>query len=441
MRQLSRVVIVTVISIVLLALWTGLVGAFALGGWWRTPIAQRDNASAFLSAASARIDAANRGNAVFVLIEKGRVVGGHSRSVGAPVTGSSLFQVASLGKWVTAWGIMTLVDQGRLDLDTPVSKYLTRWRLPESPYNDRVTVRRILSHTAGFTDGLGYDGFAPGVPIQSLEASLTHAADADTGVGGAVRVGVEPGTEWRYSGGGYTLLQLVIEEVSGEPFNDYIRRAVMTPLGMTQSTFVLDDKSASRVAAIYNTGGVEVPRRTFTSVAASSLFTSADDMTRFIQAQSAGPSGEPVGRGVLRPETVRRMRHEEASQHGFAIWGLGEVLYSPNRSGGFIVGHDGNASPAVNTTARIDPDTGDGIVVLETGTPQLATDIGGAWVLWQAGEVDLFTVAKEMHGWLSTLAIGALIILIGAVLAGIFWRGAKPASFKASSHHQSDGKC
>jgi CubicO group peptidase (beta-lactamase class C family) len=419
---MSRVIIVMLAAVVLLALWTGLIGALALGGWWRTPIAPRDDAPAFLAAASAKIDAENRGNAALVLIEEGRVVGVHYRSVGTPVAGDSLFQVASLSKWITAWGVMALVDQGRLDLDAPVSRYLTRWRLPESPHNDQVTVRRILSHTAGFTDELGYDGFPPGVPIQSLEASLTQAADADEGVEGAVRVGIGPGTEWRYSGGGYTLLQLLIEEVSGEPFNDYMRRVVLTPLGMTRSTYVLNDQAALRAAAIHGPDGVEVTRRTFTSVAAASLYTSADDMTRFLQAQSAGPGGEPAGRGVLRPETVARMRGEEASQYGFPIWGLGQVLYAPNRRGGFIVGHDGTGSPATNTTGRVDPDTGDGIVVLETGTVRLATEIGGDWVLWQAGEVDLFTVVKEMRGWLYTLAIGALVILIGAALALVFWR-------------------
>lgn len=127
------------------------------------------------------------------------------------------------------------------------------------------------------------------------------------------------------------------------------------------------------------------------------------------------------------------MRVEEGSRYGFPIWGLGEVLYSPNRSGGYVVGHDGKGSPAVNTTGRIDPDTGDGIVVLETGAPQLATEIGSAWVLWHAGEVDLFTVYKEMSGWLTTLAIGALVILIGTVLAVLARRSDYRPEFSRSA--------
>ena len=77
---------------------------------------------------------------------------------------------------------MKLVDNGQLDLDAPVSNYLTRWQLPPSPFNNQeVTVRRLLSHTAGLTDGLGYSGFEEGHPLQSLEQSLTKAADADSG--------------------------------------------------------------------------------------------------------------------------------------------------------------------------------------------------------------------------------------------------------------------
>src|SRR5262249_40211410 len=148
--------------------------ADAYFGWTRAPLAPRGDARAFLEAAAARIDAENHGNAVLVLIEDGEVIGVHAQSIGEPVSVDTLFQVASLSKWVTAWGVLRLVDEGVLDLDAPVSTYLTRWHLPDGPWDDAVTIRRILSHTAGFTDGLGYLGFAPGTPIQSLEDSLTH---------------------------------------------------------------------------------------------------------------------------------------------------------------------------------------------------------------------------------------------------------------------------
>ena len=109
-----------------------------------------------------------------------------------------------MSKWVTAWGVLTLVEAGKLDLDKPVSTYLTRWKLPPGAFpNDGVTVRRLLSHMAGLTDGLGYAGFKPGVPLQRLEDSLTRAADASPGADGAVRrldrrlLGAQPAVEMK----------------------------------------------------------------------------------------------------------------------------------------------------------------------------------------------------------------------------------------------------
>lgn len=412
-----RILIVVALGLVSLVAWTAIVGGAALFGWGRTPIAPRGDAQAFAAAAVAVLETQNKGNAAFALIDDGRVVATHFQSADAPVDGASLFQVASLSKWVTAWGVMTLVEQGKLDLDAPVSRYLTRWQLPESPYRDQVTVRRILSHTAGFTDDLGYAGFAPGSRIQSLEESLTHAADASPGRDGRVRVGIEPGTAWRYSGGGYTLLQLLVEEVSGEPFDGYMRRAVLVPLGMTGSAYVLDDSTRARAVKIHDVDGSEATHFTFTAVAAASLYTSIDDLARFFEAQRPGPHGEPIGRGVLQPGALALMSEPAAFGFGVPIWGLGEVLYAPNDTGHFIVGHDGNNAPAISTTARIDPDTGDGFILLLTGTPSLASRIGGDWVFWNVGEIDVITVFMESRRTMTWLIAGWGTILGAAILA------------------------
>jgi CubicO group peptidase (beta-lactamase class C family) len=160
-----------------------------------------------------------------------------------------LFQMASVSKWVTSWGVLALVQQGRLELDAPVSRYLTRWRLPPSEFdNDGVTVRRLLSHTAGLTDRLGYFGFPPGTPAQSLEDSLTYATDHTPIADGHARVGYAPGSRWLYSGGGFTLLQLLIEEVTHDRFAHFMQQTVLDPLGMTRSTFDEDAAMARGVA-------------------------------------------------------------------------------------------------------------------------------------------------------------------------------------------------
>ena len=401
------------------SLVAALVIAGALEGWWRKPMAPAGNVAAFAAAATARIKAESKGNAAFILIKGGKPVAEAYVSKGAPVDRDTQFQVASLSKWPTAIAVMTLVEQGKLDLDAPVSRYLTRWKLPPTAFdNDQVTVRRLLSHTAGLTDGLGYGGFRPGEPVQSLEASLTKAADASPGADGATKVGREPGS-WDYSGGGYTLLQLLIEEVSGQPFNTYVTETVFKPLGMTRSTFVLPE-TPTNLAEFYDVDGSPAIHYRFTSLAATSLYTSAADMARLIAAQTPGPNGEPAGRRVLKPETLAAMRKPHAKQYGSDIWGLGQVLYAPLDKGDFVAGHDGSNTPAINTTARVNPATGDGIVILETGNTRLATQVAGEWVFWSTGFVDSFMVLLELRATLIQVAIGAGVAFLLVFL--LVWR-------------------
>jgi CubicO group peptidase (beta-lactamase class C family) len=401
------------------ALVAAVIVAGTLEGWWRKPLAKPGDTAAFAAAAAAKLKAESRGNAAFILIDGGRPVSELYVSRGAPVDRDTQFQVASLSKLATAWGVMTLVEQGKLDLDAPVSKYLTRWKLPPTEFdNDKVTVRRLLSHTAGLTDGLGYGGFKPGEPVQSLEASLTRASDASPGHSGVTRVGKEAG-KFDYSGGGYTLLQLVIEEVSGKPFNSYMTETVFAPLGMTRSTYVLED-GATNLAPFYDVDGSPAIHYRFTALAAASLYTSAADMSRLIAAYRPGPNGEPVGRGVLRRDTLATMRKPEAWQYGAEVWGLGTILYAPNNRGSFIIGHDGNNEPAINTAVRLDPDTGDGIVILETGNKVLATQLAGEWVFWTTGHVDTLTVLLEARSTIRLLAIGVGVAFLGVFL--LFWR-------------------
>ncbi|MEQ1755842.1 MAG: serine hydrolase domain-containing protein [Micropepsaceae bacterium] len=409
-----RIILLTTIA---LLAWTALAVTGTIEGWWRKPLAAHGDAGAFRNAAIAEIDASYKGNVAFVMIQHGAVFGNHFASVGQPVSGDSRFQVASMSKWITAWGVMTLVEAGKLDLDKPVAGYLTRWKFPPGAFDSNgVTVRRLLSHTAGLTDGLGYAGFKPGQPVQRLEDSLTHAADASPGHDGSVRVGVEPGTEFKYSGGGYTLLQLLIEEVSGQSFNDYMTSHVFDKLGMARSTFVLKDDD---VAAFYDTRGEPATHNRFAALAAASLYTTTSDMTRFLQAHVRGPNGEPPGRGVLKPEPLVEMRRPHASKFGVEIWGLGTILFAPNNRGSFIIGHDGNNEPAINTAARVDPDTGDGIIILETGNKLLATMLASEWVFWRTGNVDFLMVTMESGTLLRILAAGWVVIVLGGLFAGL----------------------
>lgn len=403
-----------------LLLWVGAVIGI---GWLRADEIRvaRDDAASLIAAA--RTDAADHpGNLALVVIDRGRVAGTYFRSIGRPVDADTLFQMASVSKWVTAWGVLTLVDAGKVDLDAPVSRYLRRWRLPSTSFdNDKVTLRTLLSHTAGFTDGLGYCGFAPGQSLQPLTASLTAAADACPFVDGAVKVGAAPG-DWRYSGGGYALMQLIIEDVTGRSFADYMTATVLRPLGMQRSTFRPRALGATNVAEFFDSDGTPAPHYAYTAAAAAALYTSAADLTRFVNAHRPGDDGEPAGRGVLSPSMLATMQAPQATILGRSHWGLGVRLYAPARSGGTIFGHDGGNVPAVNTSVRLDPATGDAIIALSTGGSGVATRLTSAWLRQRVDADDLpegafnpFALLAQAWG-LRTWIIGggALIMLAGA---------------------------
>ncbi len=423
---MRRLLLIFVTAIGALGVWAALVAVGAREGWWRPMPAVSGDTAGFLRWTQDRYAAESRGNIALVLLDDGEVVQTYFASHGREVDGDSVFQVASMSKWLTAWGVMTLVEEGRIDLDAPVSRYLTRWSLPPSDFdNEEVTIRRLLSHTAGLTDDLGFRGFGPHETPPSIEQELRRTSDVWPGASGIVRVGARPGSSWRYSGGGYLILQLVIEEVTHESFNDYMRRAVFAPLGMNASTFV--DPDPDHLVDFYAADGSLATHYKFSALGAASLYTSAADMTRFLQAQIDAPDGAPSGRGSLTPATLELMRAPEARLYGLPVWGLGPALYAPNGADSFILGHDGGNYPAINTTARIDPAAGDGIVVLETGSATLAREIGSEWTYWQSGIVGLDAlVVFDLRGILILFAAGALVIVIGA--AAFAWRGRRTAA-------------
>ena len=105
---------------------------------------------------------------------------------------------------------------------------------------------------------------------------------------------------------------------------------------------------------------------------------------------------------------------------GMDIWGLGTMLFVRNGDGGFVIGHDGSNEPAINTTARLNPATADGIVILETGNRLLATTLAGEWNFWQTGKMDILMVTMAADRMIATIVIGWLVIIITSCLVG--WR-------------------
>ncbi len=410
---MKRFIKYAITTFILTIVWSVLVLNGLLNGWWHNPISKNKDTESFITAVKESTEKEFVGNFAMAVMKDGKVDKEIFFSHNKPIDRNTIFQVSSLSKFVSAVGIMKLVELKKIDLDTPASRYLKRWQLPPSEFNnEQVTIRRLLSHTAGLTDGLGYNGFEKRDSVQTLESSLTKAKDADRGISGEVRVGIEPNSIWKYSGGGFTLLQLIVEETSGQSFNEFMTSNVFTPLNMNRSTYILNDSLNSRLCEFYNADKTTAPHYYYTSLAATSLYTSLADLETFFQFFLKGKNGEPIGRKQLKPETLKLLREGHWDMMGEEIYGLGSMLYIDIEDNEDIFGHDGKSTPPINTALRINPATGDGIIVLETGNPDLATRIASDWVYLQTGKVDTLLFSMLLEKTITIAVVGILFIIL-----------------------------
>lgn len=417
--------------IVLAILWSFIVFIGTLKGWWYEPFTKNNEPESFTVAVKEKTEKEFVGNFAMAVIKNGNVEKELFYSKNKSVNKNTLFQVSSLSKFVTAAGVMKLVEMGKIDLDTAISHYLTRWKLPPSKFNnEEVTVRKLLSHTAGLTDGLGYSGFQNRDSIQTLASSLSKAKDADEGVSGVVKVGIQPNSDWKYSGGGFTLLQLIVEETSGQSFNDFMTTNLFKPLQMNSSTYILNDTLNNRICEFYNSDHTTAPHLYYTSLAATSLYTSLSDLEIFFQLFFKGKNGDPIGKGVLSAESLQLMRKSQWEIMGERIYGLGTMLYVDVENGEDIFGHDGKSTPPINTAIRINPMTGDGIIILETGNPNLATRIASDWVFLEAGKTDTLLFTRLSGKMVKFISLGILLISVLGISIGIWRKRRKTAAKK-----------
>lgn len=234
---------------------------------------------------------------------------------GDPVTPTTLFQAASISKPVAVMGMLRLVEAGRLDLDEPVGSYLSSWEVPEHDFDEPVTLRRLASHTAGTT----VHGF-PGYP-RSADRPTTAGVLRGEGNTDAVVVDLEPGTRHRYSGGGTTILQLVVEDVTGRPFEDYMAEAVLGPAGMTRSTFAqpLPENRWNEAAAGHRSDGsrVEEGWHVYPEKAAAGLWTTPAELARLAVEVQRSLRGE--SNAVLSREMTATMLEPVQNDYGLGF--------------------------------------------------------------------------------------------------------------------------
>jgi len=303
--------------------------------------------------------------AAIALIEDGEVIlqkgyGYADVKKNAIVDGRTGFNIGSISKTIAAWGVMKLVEEGKIELDSPAEKYLTRWHLPESKYDvDGVTIRRLLSHTAGLSLH-GYPGWSPNDTLPSIEESLSGKNNGP----GDVRIIMEPGTKWKYSGGGFTILQLIIEEVTGQKFADYMQAEVLDPLGMKNSSYTIDAKILGGSSLEHNGYGEVIPFELFTAEAAAGLHTTIEDFAIFAQASLnySNPSG--TQQSILKKSTLELMTSPALASNG--RYGLGYSIDSIQNTQAVLVGH-GGANTGWHAYLRVNQQTGDGFVMITNG--------------------------------------------------------------------------
>ena len=237
---------------------------------------------------------------------------------GDAVDAQTLFQAASISKPVFSMGVVHLVQEGKMALDSDVNTYLTNWKLPSSDVaaGRPVTVRELLTHTGGITVH-GFPGYASTEPVPALVQVLNGEKPANTA---PIRIEAAPGSKWQYSGGGITIVQQAVIDVTHEPFPKFMHDTVLGPIGMTHSTYEQPLPQALRgdAATPYESDGKPVPggAHTYPEMGAAGLWTTPSDLARYaieIEQSLAGKANH-----VLSADMTRQML-----KAGMGGWGLG----------------------------------------------------------------------------------------------------------------------
>lgn len=199
-----------------------------------------------------------------------------------PVTPRTLFQAGSISKPVATMGALALIEEGKLSLDEDVNRELKSWKVPDNEFTkeQKVTLRRIMSHSAGVT-GHGFPGYAVNEPRPTLIQILNGAKPANTP---PVKVDFEPGTRWRYSGGGVLIEQQLMIDVTGKPFPEIMRETVFNKIGMIDSIYeqpLPPSRAATAASGTYANGKAVVGRwHIYPEMAAAGLWTTPSDLAK-----------------------------------------------------------------------------------------------------------------------------------------------------------------
>jgi CubicO group peptidase (beta-lactamase class C family) len=317
-----------------------------------------------------------------------------------PVSVHTLFQAGSISKPVAATGTMSLVEHGKLALDENVNLKLKSWQVPDNAFtkDQKVTLRRLLSHSAGLTVH-GFPGYEVGKPIPTLVQIFNGEPPANTA---PIRVDFVPGTKFQYSGGGITIEQQLVIDVTGKPFPQFMRETVLDKIGMTESTYEqpLPPARAAFAATGTHPNGALVPGKwhIYPEMAAAGLWTTATDLAKF--GVETALSNQGKANHVLSQATTQEMLKPQID-----LVGLGFFLGQYNNP--HMFGHDGD-DEGFQAMLVMFSDTGKGVAIM-------ANSENGITVANQVMQ----SVAKE-YGWSYTPEppSGADLLMLVANLKG-----------------------
>lgn len=244
----------------------------------------------------------------------------------------TLFQAASISKPIATLAVLKLVEEGIVDLDTDVNIYLKSWKIPDNKFTqvEKVTLRRILSHTAGIN--------VHGFPGYSQTNKFPSTIDVLNGKGNspAIIVDTFPGSLRRYSGGGFTIMQQIVKDVSGMELGEFMEKRIFPEIGMTESTFTQpltgDKVDLASCGHDYQGRLYEGRWHNYPEIAAAGLWTTPSDIAKYCIHIQNILDNKIVG--VLKKETVELMLTRQINNTG-----LGLAL--KNESDSLIFGHDG----------------------------------------------------------------------------------------------------
>jgi len=263
------------------------------------------------------------------IIQDGKIVKAQGYGViesgqSALVTAETLFQAGSVSKPVAALGALALVESGKLTLDADINTVLKSWQVPENTFTktEKVTLRRLLSHSGGLTVH-GFAGYAVDSPLPTLVQVLNGEKPANSA---PIRVDFEPGSQWRYAGGGYTVMQQAMIDVSGQSFAEFMHQTVLGPLGMQASSY--DQPLSAARAALAATGhysaNKKVPGRwhVYPEMAAAGLWTTPSDLARFAISLQNALAGRD--HSVISQTLTREMLTAQKQNDGLGVFLAGQ---------------------------------------------------------------------------------------------------------------------